>query len=47
MVGGGGGGGMDGGQREIIIYLSLHCRIIHHQNDFCIKVGSDERHFNV
>ena len=33
-------------EREII-YLSLHC---HHQNDFCIKVGSDERnesHFNV
>ena len=27
-----------GGKREII-YLSLHC---HHQNDFCIKVGSDE-----
>ena len=25
-------------------YLSLHC---HHQNDFCIKVGSDESHFNV
>ena len=23
-----------------IIYLSLHC---HHQNDFCIKMGSDER----
>ena len=23
---------------------SLHC---HHQNDFCIKVGSDERHFSV
>ena len=22
-----------------IIYLSLHC---HHQNDFCIKMGSDE-----
>ena len=22
-----------------IIYLSLHC---HHQNDFCIMVGSDE-----
>ena len=39
MEGGGGGG------REIIyIYLSLHC---HHQNDFCIKVGSDESHFNV
>ena len=26
----------------MIIYLSLHC---HHQNDFCIKVGSDESHF--
>ena len=24
-------------EREIT-YLSLHC---HHQNDFCIKVGSD------
>jgi len=31
------------GEREII-YLSLHC---HHQNDFCIKIGSDESHFNV
>ena len=31
------------GKREII-YLSLHC---HHQNGFCIKVGSDENHFNV
>ena len=31
------------GRREII-YLSLHC---HHQNDFFIKVGSDESHFNV
>ena len=31
------------GEREII-YLSLHC---HHQNDFCIKVCSDESHFNV
>ena len=27
-----------------IIYLSLHC---HHQNDSCIKMGSDENHFNV
>ena len=36
MVGGGGEGE--------IIYLSLRC---HHQNDFCIKVGSDESHFNV
>ena len=31
------------GEREII-YLLLHC---HHQNDFCIKMGSDESHFNV
>ena len=31
------------GGREII-YISLHC---HHQNGFCIKVGSDESHFNV
>ena len=27
-----------------IIYLSLYC---HHQNGFCIKMGSDESHFNV
>ena len=28
-----------------IIYLSLSgC---HHQNDFCIKMGSGESHFNV
>ena len=26
------------------LYLSLHC---HHQNDSCVKMGSDERHFNV
>ena len=26
------------------IYISLHCQ---HQNDSCIKVGSDESHFNV
>ena len=31
------------GEREIV-YLSLHC---HHQNDSCIKMGSDENHFNV
>ena len=30
-------------EREII-HLSLHC---HHQNDFSIKVGSDESHFYV
>ena len=40
-----GEGGMEvgGGGREII-YLSLHC---HHQNDSCIKMGSDESPFNV
>ena len=27
-----------------IIYLLLHC---HHQNDSCIKICSDESHFNV
>ena len=37
-----GGGG--GGERERLLYLSLHC---HHQNDSCIKIGSDESHFNV
>ena len=26
------------------MYLSLHC---HHQNDSCIKMGSDGSHFNV
>ena len=31
------------GERESI-YLSLH---YHHQNDSCIKMGSDESHFNV
>ena len=34
---------MEAGEREII-YLSLHC---HHQNDSCIKVGSEDSHFNV
>ena len=38
----GGGEGRVGGRE--IIYLSLHC---HHRNDFCIKMGSDESHFNV
>ena len=42
-VGGGGGRGRGRRKREII-YLSLQC---HHQNDFCIKVGSDESHFSV
>ena len=31
------------GEREII-YPSLHS---HHQNDSCIKTGSNESHFNV
>ena len=34
---------MEVGEREII-YLLLHC---HHQNDSCIKMGSDESDFNV
>ena len=42
--GGGGGNGVRRcGEREII-YLSLRC---HHQNDFYIKMCSDESHFNV
>ena len=40
-----GGRGFGGGGREReIIYLSLPC---HHQNNSCIKMGSDESHFNV
>ena len=35
--GGGGGGGES-------VYLSLRC---HHQNDSCIKMGSDENRFDV
>ena len=33
-----------GGEGREIIYLSLHC---HHQNDSCIKVGSDESQLNI
>ena len=33
-----------GEEGDYIGYLSLHC---HHQNDSCIKMGSDERYFNV
>ena len=36
------GGG--GGEKMYITYLSLYC---HHQNDFCIKIGSNKSHFNV
>ena len=32
------------GEEGDFIYLSLHC---HHQNDSCIKMGSDESHFYV
>ena len=31
-------------EKREIIYPSLHC---HHQNDSCIKIGSDKSHFNV
>ena len=41
--GGGGDGVWRWGKREIM-YLSLHC---HHHNDFCIRWGSEESHFNV
>jgi len=33
-----------GDEGDYKIYLSLHC---HHQNDSCIKMGSDVSHFNV
>ena len=39
-----GGRGYGGGGKREIIYLSLHC---HHQNDSCIRMGSDESHCNV
>ena len=36
--------GKGGGVGRKIIYLSLYC---HHQNGSCVKMGSDESHFNV
>ena len=39
------GGGVMWWWKSIYIYLSLHCH--HYQNDFCVKMGSDESHFNV
>ena len=39
-----GGRGYGGGGRGRLLYQSLHC---HHQNDSCIKMGSDKSHFNV
>ena len=41
-MGGRGHGG--GGRGRLYTYRYRHC---HHQNDFCIKMGSDESHFNV
>ena len=38
------GKGVQRWEEREIIYLSLQC---HHQNDFCIKMGSDQNHFNV
>ena len=35
---------MELGEEGNYIYLSLHC---HRQTDSCIKIGSDESHFNV
>ena len=35
---------MEVGEERKYIYLSLHC---HHQNDSCIKMGSNDSHFNV
>ena len=43
-TGRGGGGGMEVGREGVLLYLSLHC---HDQNDFCIKMGSNESHVNV
>ena len=42
----GGRGYRDGGKgrESIILYLTVHCQ---HQNDFCIKIGSNDSHFNV
>ena len=39
---GGGGGGGGGGRSYTYVYS-----VSHHQNDSCIKMGSDESHFNV
>ena len=33
---------MEVGGEGDYVYLSLHC---HHQNDSCIKMGSDESHY--
>ena len=38
------GSGIPGGGERERLYVSLHC---HHHNDSCMKMGSDESHFNV
>ena len=38
------GSGEHGDLRKWELYATLHC---HHQNDFCIKMGSDERHLTI
>ena len=38
------GGGVWRWEKREIIYISIHR---HHQNDSCIKMGSDESHCNV
>ena len=35
-----------GGEGDYIFNIGL-LLLCHYQNDFCIKVGSDESHFNV
>ena len=37
-------GGMEVREEGEYIPIAIHC---HHQNDSCIKLGSDEIHFNV
>ena len=38
------GGGVERGGGQELLYPMLHCQ---HQKDFCMKIGSDEGHFNV
>ena len=40
----GGKGGLKVGEEGDDTPIAIHC---HHQNDSCIKIGSDESHFNV
>ena len=42
--GGWGGGGIEMGEEGDYIPIRIGC---HHQNDSCIKIGSDESHFSV